>query len=938
MGVFSLRKYSIKPFLILILVLIATLNIITPVEGWTFWKYDTKGDVLSVAASIDGNFIVAGIETAEYKGKVLLLDKSGRKLWEKAFDDEVECVSTSEDANYTVAGIDRYTGNDLSLLDKDGKIVWQKDLTGTPLDVDISSNGEYIVAGDTKNFIYCFNKTGTQLWRYEAGERVDGISISSSGEYVVAGSWDNKVYFLNNTGGLVWSCNVGTDLYAVSVSPEGDYVVAGGSYNLSLFDKKGVLLWTSDYFGTTYGVSVSGNGEYVAIADTYRDTFALLGGSSGEVLWTWAAGDMVNDVDLPLDGEYVIAGSDDGYIYFLENLSPSTITCGRSKSQVFLGEGITISGSIDPPHGGVVVVLTYTRPNTTILQRNVTTSKDGSYSDAFSPDQAGLWKVKASWSGDADNMGAASSTIKFIVSTVRRIALKIGEAKTLSEWFEPPGSYSKPIGGDIVYSESIKKSDYLSFKTERVVITFSGILNNIIDRINITYTVGVLEIAPAGVYTLNVTYTFQKTFLGSLTTLFTYEIRLSIEAGTLKTPTTISCAVSPTSVPVGETVTVSGVITPTCGGVPVTLNYTKPDATTTTSTVMTDANGTYTEEFIPDSVGIWYVKASWNGDEKHMGAESQKFWFKVVKASSAISCSVSPASIIIGSTVTVSGSISPAHSGATVTLTYTSPNGSVVTRTVTTGTVGGYTDTYTPDRIGSWSVKASWPGDGDHEGAESQKFWFKVVKASSAISCSPSSTQITMGASIDIQGSLTPPLSGVNVTLTYTKPDQTTAFTRTVTTASGGTFKDTYTPNVVGSWSVVVSWPGNENYDDCEDSTSFTVLEPLASIFDYLLRSKDILGLLLAIASLVGGSFAWFMRRKKKERVKALLDEIDNIYSSFKMNARRCEAELLSLRERSLAMLKGGKIDESNYGLLKERINEYLQEIREQIEKEGSKP
>jgi len=72
--VFNVRKCSIKPFLFLVLVFITTLNRITPVEGWTFWKYDTKGDVLSVAASIDGNFIVAGIETAEYKGKVLLLD------------------------------------------------------------------------------------------------------------------------------------------------------------------------------------------------------------------------------------------------------------------------------------------------------------------------------------------------------------------------------------------------------------------------------------------------------------------------------------------------------------------------------------------------------------------------------------------------------------------------------------------------------------------------------------------------------------------------------------------------------------------------------------------------------------------------------------------------------------------------------------------------
>jgi len=617
-------------------------------------------------------------------------------------------------------------------------------------------------------------------------------------------------------------------------------VAAAGSYNLSLFNKNGVLLWTSDDFGTTYGISISGNGKYVAVADTHRDTFALLDGGSGTVLWTWAAEDSVNDVDIPLKGEYVIAGSDDGYIYFLENLSPSTMTCGRSKSQVFLGESITISGSIDPPHGGVEVILTYTRPDTTMLQRNVITGGDGSYSDTFAPDQAGLWKVKSSWSGDADNMGAVSSTIKFIVSTVGEIALKIGENKTLFERFEPPGSYSKPIGGEIQFSESIEKSDYLSFKTESVIVTFSGILSNVLDKINITYYVGVLKIAPEGVYTVNATYTFKKIFLGSPTTLFTYEIRLSITAGTPKTSTTISCAVSPTSVPIGKKVTVSGAITPTCGGVPVTLTYTKPDATTTTSTVLTSINGTYTEEFIPDSVGTWYVKTSWDGDKDHMGAESQKFSFK-------------------------------------------------------------------------------------------------VVKASSSISCSPSQTQVAMGASIDIQGSLTPSLGGVNIILTYTKPDRTT-FTRTVTTASGGTFKDTYAPNMVGSWSVAVSWPGDKNYEGCEYSASFTVVEPIESIFDFLLRSKDVLGLLLAIVSLVGGGFAWFRGRRKKERVKTLLDEIDNIYSSFKMNARRCEAELLSLREKSLDMLKQGKIDESNYGLLKERIDEYLQEIREQIEREGSKP
>jgi len=77
-------------------------------------------------------------------------------------------------------------------------------------------------------------------------------------------------------------------------------------------------------------------------------------------------------------------------------------------------------------------------------------------------------------------------------------------------------------------------------------------------------------------------------------------------------------------------------------------------------------------------------------------------------------------------------------------------------------------------------------------------------------------------------------------------------------------------------------------------------------------------------------------RRRKKILYKKLMNEIDGIYSRFKMNARRCEAELHRLRDEVLDEFKEGTIDEDNYNTLDNRIEDYMKEIIEQIEKEKS--
>src|SRR5208283_142526 len=93
-----------------------------------------------------------------------------------------------------------------------------------------------------------------------------------------------------------------------------------------------------------------------------------------------------------------------------------------------------------------------------------------------------------------------------------------------------------------------------------------------------------------------------------------------------------------------------------------------------------------------------------------------------------------------------------------------------------------------------------------------------------AITLSLSTKSVTLGNSLTVTGSVAPsvagfaPVSNVSVTLTYTKPDATTS-TIAVTSSTDGSFSDTYTPDVAGSWSVTASWAGNVAYLGATSST-----------------------------------------------------------------------------------------------------------------------
>lgn len=91
-----------------------------------------------------------------------------------------------------------------------------------------------------------------------------------------------------------------------------------------------------------------------------------------------------------------------------------------------------------------------------------------------------------------------------------------------------------------------------------------------------------------------------------------------------------------------------------------------------------------------------------------------------VLTNSSLSLAVSTRFVIAGNTVTMSGYISPPLPGKIVTL-YVSSSGSPlsVLGTVTTDSDGRYSYTWSPSSAGMHSVRASWSGEAEYAGADS---------------------------------------------------------------------------------------------------------------------------------------------------------------------------------------------------------------------------
>jgi cytochrome c biogenesis protein CcmG/thiol:disulfide interchange protein DsbE len=193
-----------------------------------------------------------------------------------------------------------------------------------------------------------------------------------------------------------------------------------------------------------------------------------------------------------------------------------------------------------------------------------------------------------------------------------------------------------------------------------------------------------------------------------------------------KLPSAISVEISQQAMLLGQVIRIQGALQPALPNVVVRIAYKRPDGTSINRVSISSATGFYNDSLVPDIVGSWALKASWDGDSNYAGAETNNISFVVNKDPTAITIALTKVAIDQGQSMEVSGSISPALSGVQVTLTYTRPDGSTVKRSSTTSADGGFGDAYTPDGVGQWSLEASWPGNNNYTEAFSNSINFSV--------------------------------------------------------------------------------------------------------------------------------------------------------------------------------------------------------------------
>lgn len=193
----------------------------------------------------------------------------------------------------------------------------------------------------------------------------------------------------------------------------------------------------------------------------------------------------------------------------------------------------------------------------------------------------------------------------------------------------------------------------------------------------------------------------------------------------------ITCNLSPSPrILIGTNVLIYGVIDLPVATL-VAIQYSMDNGTTWNNLTIkeTFGDGSYSLMWFPSMNGTYMVRALWSGNAEYLGATSQPASLIINKVSSRIWCQLSSTKIAIEDSVTISGSISPVHQAANVTIFVGSNEEDLdVLDTVKTDLGGEYSCIWTPPSAGTYYVKATWPGDKDTEEAESDIVLLSVVE------------------------------------------------------------------------------------------------------------------------------------------------------------------------------------------------------------------
>ncbi len=224
---------------------------------------------------------------------------------------------------------------------------------------------------------------------------------------------------------------------------------------------------------------------------------------------------------------------------------------------------------------------------------------------------------------------------------------------------------------------------------------------------------------------------------------------------------------------------------------------------------------------------------------------------------SYVSISVIPASVDVGASVTINGTIIAAPS-APVTIWHRIDTSVQFTNltTITTNSASIYTYSWTSSGVGAHQIKANWTGNIDYLGAESTVVSVTVNKVNSTISLLANPTLLKLGENVILNGTISPLRINVDVTVT----NGTTPI-GTVKTGTDGTYSLTWKPTAEGTYHIIASWSGDSTTSGSTSTTvTVTVAAAVAPATDYTPYVVAVVVIIIIIIL-----FYWYMRRRKSE-------------------------------------------------------------------------
>ena len=306
------------------------------------WTFDAGDPVTAIWLGKLAKDQPARIAAGTSKGKVLLLDQAGKKLWDRQLPfykvdplvDYFTSADLSGDGNRAlIIGSENWQH---FAYDASGKQLWsftslRGSTTGTAADLDGDGKQEAIICTEY-NVLYALNPDGTQKWKLTkvGGPKINGVAacvITQTGKLgVVFGGAEGTIYALDADGKAVWNHSTGdeiTDMRLCDLDGDGspEILAASRSFSLTAIERDGTRLWRVDVGEPILSMALAdldGDGK-VEICLGTEDGHVFATDAEGNVIASWSTtGPIRKLAALPGSPDRLAVACDDGRLVLLK--------------------------------------------------------------------------------------------------------------------------------------------------------------------------------------------------------------------------------------------------------------------------------------------------------------------------------------------------------------------------------------------------------------------------------------------------------------------------------------------------------------------------------------------------------------------------------------------------------------------------------------------